>query len=68
MKFYFTFAVIRLTKTYRAIVMLRPAVDSTVVDDDEEIGLSLKALAGAVCVCRNRIRTGLELFESKNRG
>ena len=36
--------------------MLRPAVDSTLVDDDEENGLSLKALAGAVCICRNRVR------------
>ena len=47
--------------------MLRPAVDSTLVDHGEENGSSLEALAGAVCVFRNRIRLGVELFGSKNR-
>ena len=61
------FPVIRLTGSYRTLVMLRPTVDSMLVDGGEN-GSSLKALAGAVSVCRDRICLGLELFGSENRG
>ena len=57
-----------LTGRYRTLAMLRPAVDSRLVDNGGENGSSLKALAGAVSVCRNRICFGLELLASKNRG
>src|SRR5580692_2703956 len=57
-----------LIRTYQILVMLRPEVESMLVDDGGENDASLKAVAGAVSVRGNRVCFGLELFCGENRG